>query len=143
MIIRTMNEEDLPSVHEIECSIFSKPWSAADFLDSIKNRRNIYLVVEEQDEIAAYCGLWGVAGEGQIYNVAVKQALRGRGIGCFMLSALIELGRKQGLGTFTLEVRVSNLAAIALYRKLGFKDAGVRKNFYNAPAEDALIMWLK
>ncbi len=143
MMIRTMKEKDLAAVHQIECSIFSKPWSMADFTDSIRSPENIYLVVEKQDEIVAYCGLWGVAGEGQINNVAVKQNLRGQGIGRAMLSLLIKLGRKQGLRAFTLEVRVSNLPAIALYRKLGFKDAGVRRNFYEAPAEDALIMWLQ
>ncbi|MGB8452444.1 MAG: ribosomal protein S18-alanine N-acetyltransferase [Anaerocolumna sp.] len=144
-----MKEMDLPAVHEIECSIFSKPWSMADFKDSLQNSQNIYLVVEEQketeerNEIIAYCGLWGVAGEGQINNVAVKKANRGQGIGHAMLTALIELGQKQGLAAFTLEVRVSNLSAIALYHKSGFLEAGVRKNFYEAPVEDALIMWLQ
>lgn len=143
MIIRKMNIEDLPVVHEMECSIFSKPWSRADFMNSIQNQQNICLVVEEQDKIVAYCELWGVAGEGQINNVAVIDTCRGRGIGYAMLSALIELGQKQGLGAFTLEVRVSNLSAITLYHKLGFHDAGVRKNFYEEPTEDAIIMWLE
>ncbi len=143
MVIRNMNEMDLPAVHEIECSVFSKPWSMADFKDSLQDQQNIYLVVEEQNEIIAYCGLWGVAGEGQINNVAVKKARRGLGIGHAMLTELIERGQKQGLAAFTLEVRVSNLSAIALYHKLDFQDAGVRKNFYDSPIEDALIMWLQ
>lgn len=143
MLIRNMSENDLPQVHEMECDIFSKPWTKEDFKNSIQNRQNIYLVVEENNEVVAYCGLWGVAGEGQINNVAVKKTLRGRGIGFSMLSDLIEQGKKQGLEAFTLEVRVSNKSAIALYHKLGFKDAGVRKNFYEEPKEDALIMWLQ
>ncbi|QHQ59922.1 ribosomal protein S18-alanine N-acetyltransferase [Anaerocolumna sedimenticola] len=143
MLIREMQEKDLLRVHEMECSIFSKPWTVNDFKNSIQNRQNIYLVVEEEDQIIAYCGLWGVAGEGQINNVAVKKSLRGRGIGHAMLSALIGQGKKKGLGAFTLEVRVSNESAIALYHKLDFKDAGIRKNFYEEPTEDALIMWLQ
>ncbi len=143
MIIRKMEERDLSAVSEMECSIFSQPWRKTDFMDSMHNPQNIYLVVEEQGEIAAYCGLWGVADEGQINNVAVKKTFRGRGIGYAMLKALIELGQRQGLGAFTLEVRAGNLSAIALYHKLGFCDAGVRKNFYEAPTEDALIMWLR
>lgn len=143
MIIRNMLETDLPVVHEMECSTFSKPWSMNDFRECLKEEQNLYLVVEERDEIAAYCGLWGVAGEGQINNVAVKKALRGQGIAYAMLKDLIERGKKQGLTSFTLEVRVSNLPAITLYHKLGFEDAGIRKNFYEAPAEDALIMWLR
>jgi ribosomal-protein-alanine N-acetyltransferase len=138
-----MLETDLPVVHEMECSTFSKPWSMNDFRECLKEEQNLYLVVEERDEIAAYCGLWGVAGEGQINNVAVKKALRGQGIAYAMLKDLIERGKKQGLTSFTLEVRVSNLPAITLYHKLGFEDAGIRKNFYEAPAEDALIMWLR
>ncbi len=143
MIIRNMLEIDLPAVHEMECCIFSKPWSMTDFRESMKEEQNLYLVVEENHEIAAYCGLWGVAGEGQINNVAVNETLRGRGIAYAMLKELIERGKEKGLTAFTLEVRVSNLPAITLYHKLGFEDAGVRKNFYEAPAEDALIMWLR
>jgi ribosomal-protein-alanine N-acetyltransferase len=138
-----MKEEDLPEVHEMESNIFSKPWSLTDFKESMKKPHNIYLVVEERSEIVAYCGLWGVAGEGQINNVAVKKVLRGQGIGHNMLKELIDLGKKQGLVAFTLEVRAGNLTAISLYRRLGFLDAGIRKNFYEAPTEDALIMWLQ
>ncbi|MDF2472224.1 MAG: hypothetical protein K0R21_6 [Anaerocolumna sp.] len=137
-----MKEEDLGDVHTIEDSIFSRPWKIEDFRQSLYNPNNLYLVVEEQDVILGYCGLWGVVGEGQITNVAVAKQYRGRHVAEVMLTKLIELGRKQGLEAFTLEVRESNRAAITLYHKLGFKDAGVRKNFYEAPVENALIMWL-
>lgn len=142
MLVRYMNEEDLGDVHTIEDSIFSQPWKIEDFRQSLYNPNNLYLVVEEQDVILGYCGLWGVVGEGQITNVAVAKQYRGRHVAEVMLTKLIELGRKQGLEAFTLEVRESNRAAITLYHKLGFKDAGVRKNFYEAPVENALIMWL-
>lgn len=143
MIIRHMKETDLPAVYDIEYSIFSMPWTIKDFQDSLKDENNLYLVVEEKDEIVAYCGLWGVAGEGQINNVAVKENYRRFGIAYAMLKELIEGGKKKGLTDFTLEVRVSNLPAITLYHKLGFEDAGIRKKFYEAPTEDALIMWLR
>lgn len=142
MLVRYMKEEDLRDVHTIEDSIFSQPWKIEDFRQSLYNPNNLYLVVEEQDVILGYCGLWGVVGEGQITNVAVAKQYRGRHVAEVMLTKLIELGRKQGLEAFTLEVRESNRAAITLYHKLGFKDAGVRKNFYEAPVENALIMWL-
>lgn len=137
-----MLEVDLPKVCEIECSIFSKPWSETDLKKSIADPNNIYLVVEERESIVAYCGLWGVAGEGQINNVAVIKPCRGYGIARLMLNTLLERGRQQGLEVYTLEVRVSNLSAIALYHGLGFRDSGVRKHFYEEPIEDALIMWL-
>lgn len=142
MVIRPMEEKDIPFVHEIECSIFSMPWSKEAFGKSIQDLHNIYLVVEQDGEIIAYCGLWGVVGEGQINNVAVESSYRNRGIGRKMLQSLIDIGRNKGLESFTLEVRVSNLSAIALYHRLGFQDAGIRKSFYEAPTEDALIMWL-
>ena len=142
MLIRNMYEKDLKRVHEIECSIFSKPWTEADFKNSIEDHNNIYLIVEEQDDIVAYCGLWGVVGEGQINNVAVIKECRCLGIGRAMIATMLQLGREQGLEAFTLEVRISNLSAIALYHKLGFQDAGIRKNFYEEPTDDALIMWL-
>lgn len=137
-----MLENDVPSVYAIELRTFSHPWKENDFLQSIQNPNNIYLVVEENNSILGYCGLWGVVGEGQITNVAVAEPFHGKGIAKAMLSELLRKGREHGLETFTLEVRVSNYSAIALYHNLGFKDAGIRKNFYEAPTEDAIIMWL-
>ncbi|MDU6266696.1 MAG: ribosomal protein S18-alanine N-acetyltransferase [Anaerocolumna aminovalerica] len=142
MVIRPMEEADIPFVHEMECRIFSRPWSKEDFSKSIQEAHNIYLVVEQDSKIIAYCGLWGVAGEGQINNVAVDFSYRNKGVAREMLQTLISIGRSKELESFTLEVRVSNLSAIALYHGLGFQDAGIRKNFYEAPTEDGLIMWL-
>lgn len=142
VMIRRMCEQDIAAVHEIECSIFSTPWSEKSFIDSIAKVNNIYLVAEIQNNIVAYCGCWGVAGEGQITNVAVREDYRRNGIAEKMISELIVQGRKQGVSAFTLEVRVNNQAAIFLYHRLGFIDSGIRKNFYEAPVEDALIMWL-
>ncbi len=142
ILIRFMEEKDLPQVLEIENASFSKPWSYNDFLGSL-NKPNIYVVAAIQDEIAGYCGLWGVVGEGQINNVAVAKKYRNQGIAFAMLNRLIDLGREQGLGEYTLEVRKSNESAIRVYQKLGFLSEGLRKNYYEEPAEDALIMWLK
>lgn len=142
MIIRNMAREDLSQVCEIENHVFSRPWSEKDFLNSILDKKNIYLVAEEEGEILGYCGLWDVAGEGQINNVAVKESCRRRKVAETILSAMLEMGRKQGIEAFTLEVRTGNLPAISLYHRLGFRDCGLRKNFYEAPLEDALIMWL-
>jgi ribosomal-protein-alanine N-acetyltransferase len=143
MIIREMKEADIPFVCDIESSIFSKPWSASSFRSSIKDTNNIYLVVEDEEQIIGYCGLWGIVGEGQINNVAVKKEYRNKGIGKKMLQRLLELGKENGLEEFTLEVRVSNKNAIQLYKSLSFKDAGIRRNFYEEPVEDAIIMWYK
>lgn len=140
-MIRKMRREDLEQVVQLEAAIFSEPWSRRGFEDSMDKPDNLYLVCEEQGEILAYCGLWGVAGEGQICNVAVKPEARNRGIAFRMLTELIHQGNDMGLDSYTLEVRAGNQAAVRVYHKLGFQDAGVRKGFYSKPAEDALIMW--
>lgn len=142
MLIRRMEQKDLEQVLSIENEIFESPWKFHDFENSMANPQNIYLVVEEDEEIIAYCGLWGVAGEGQIYNVAVKEKFRNNHIALSMLKELISLGKQEELSAFTLEVRISNESAIKLYHNLGFKDVGIRKKFYENPKEDAIIMWL-
>lgn len=143
MRIRRMQQNDIPAVYAIEVDTFSDPWSIKSFEDAISSGRDIYLVAEEEDTILGYCGLWGVAGEGQITNVAVAKEYRRRGVAEMLLCKMLELGKEQELEAFTLEVRVSNFPAIDLYHKLGFYDAGIRKDFYEKPHEDAIIMWLQ
>jgi ribosomal-protein-alanine N-acetyltransferase len=142
MEIRRMTETDLPEVCEIENETFSDPWSKEDFRNSMLDHRNDYLVVVIDGRIAGYCGFWGVAGEGDIFNVAVKKEYRRHRIGVTMLRALIDSGVARGITSFTLEVRSSNEPAILLYESLGFERAGIRKDFYSKPKEDAVIMWL-
>lgn len=136
-----MQELDLDQVCAIEEQIFSQPWSRQDFLDSVKNDTHIYLVAEQDGIIMGYCGMWGIAGEGQITNVAVAPQFHRQGVAKKLFRVFLEKGKQMGLTVFTLEVRTSNLPAIQLYKKFGFKEAGIRKNFYELPKEDALIMW--
>ncbi|ROR21899.1 ribosomal-protein-alanine N-acetyltransferase [Mobilisporobacter senegalensis] len=147
MTIRPMEEKDLEQVYQIEQESFAQPWTYQDFEQAIDNTNSLYLklylVAEEEGEIIGYCGLWGIAGEGQINNVAVKKEYRGKHVGNQMLHELIQLGLNKNLTAFTLEVRVSNQSAIKLYHNLKFEDVGIRKNFYDYPKEDAIIMWLK
>jgi ribosomal-protein-alanine N-acetyltransferase len=143
MIIREMTESDLDQICRIEQASFSEPWNREDFFDSMKNINNRYLVADIEGEIAGYCGYWGIAGEGCIYNIAVKEEYRGQRIGYQLLSELIRQGYQMGITAFTLEVRQSNTAALSLYERLGFEGTGIRKDFYSKPKEDAVIMWLK
>lgn len=143
LVIRDMTESDLSEVYEIEQKTFTDPWSKEDFQDSMKEENNKYLIAEVDGKIAGYSGYWGIAGEGYIYNVAVKQEYRRQRIGLFMLRYLIEQAKARGITSLTLEVRKSNEAAIRLYERLGFESAGVRKDFYTKPKEDAVIMWLR
>ncbi len=143
MIIRKMTDEDLSEVCAIEQETFSDPWSEEDFCDSMKEPNNAYLVVEIEGRIAGYCGYWGICEEGYIYNVAVKKEYRRLHIGQQMMKALLKDAESRGVTSLTLEVRISNEAAILLYEGLGFERVGVRKDFYSKPKEAAVIMWLK
>lgn len=141
MKFRKMEEKDIDQVADIEKGIFSRPWSKKDFFDSLQNPNHLYVVAEQQNEIVGYCGLWNVVGEGQITNVAVVKEARENGIGYGMLSYLMDLGKEENIQAYTLEVRESNKKAIGLYEKLGFRIEGIRKNFYDLPEENGIIMW--
>ncbi len=142
MEIRRMTEEDISEVIAIEQENFSEPWREEDFRSSLSDEKNNYLVAVIGGHVVGYCGCWGVAGEGDIYNVAVKKEFRRQHIGKKLLKTLIQISSEKGITSFTLEVRASNTAAITLYQALGFESAGLRKDFYSKPKEDAVIMWL-
>ena len=139
--IRKMLESDVEQVVKIEMDTFTTPWSAQAFLDTLKRTDTIYAVAEEKGKILGYCGLWQSFEEGQISNMAVAKEVRNRGVGRKMLEGLLAFGKEAGMKAFTLEVRESNLAAIHLYESLGFVRAGIRKDFYVKPKENAVIMW--
>ena len=139
--IRRMEEGDLDQVCAIEEETFSMPWSRKSFRDTISYYHTLFLVAELDGEIAGYCGCYQSLEEAEITNIAVRRQLRGHGIGRRLLMELMRLGKEQGAFAYTLEVRVSNQAAIHLYESLGFVSFGIRKNFYERPREDAMIMW--
>ena len=99
------------------------------------------IIRQMEGKIAGYAGCYQSLEEAEITNIAVKRELRGQGIGRKLLMELMRLGKERGAFAYTLEVRVSNQAAIHLYESLGFISFGIRKNFYERPREDAMIMW--
>ncbi len=141
LIIRQMEEADLSQVCAIEEETFSMPWSRKSFQETISYYHTLFLVAELEGKIAGYAGCYQSLEEAEITNIAVKRELRGQGIGRKLLMELMRLGKERGAFAYTLEVRVSNQAAIHLYESLGFISFGIRKNFYERPREDAMIMW--
>lgn len=141
IIYRDMTPEDVPFISRLEEETFSMPWSPASFLQMIEQEDARYYVAEEDGQLLGGCGLLMIAGEGNISNVAVAKEARRRGVGTGLMRHLLSEGDKEGLTAYTLEVRVSNEAAIGLYQKLGFVSEGIRPNFYEKPTEDAMIMW--
>ena len=140
VVYRKMTAEDVPFISRLE-ETFSMPWSADSFLEMISKEDARYYVAEEDGRLLGGCGVLMIAGEGNITNVAIAPEARNRGIGTALLRHLMAEGDREGLTAYTLEVRVSNAAAIHVYEKLGFVSAGVRPGFYEKPVEDALIFW--
>lgn len=141
VIIRRMKPEDLEAVSRIEAECFSMPWSLEAYRKTLEDEKCLYLVAVWRETVIGMCGVLQVLDEGDISNVAVTEKMRGRGVAGKMLAELLRQGEERGIHDFTLEVRVGNRAAIRLYEAHGFCSEGIRPGFYEAPREDALIMW--
>ena len=141
IIIRKMQPEDLAEVCKIEKDNFSLPWSEKSFLESMEREDTVFLVALEDEDVAGYIGCYCIAGAGEITNVAVKASHRRKGIGGKLLQKLYEEGAGLDTREYFLEVRESNEAAIGLYLRQGFVKEGIRKNFYEKPVENPVIMW--
>ena len=139
-VSRPMEERDLPEVSRIEGEVFSVPWSEQSFRDSLALSYAVFLTAECEGRVAGYCGCYQSLEEAEITNVAVKQEFRGRGIAKALLQELFRVGEARGAWVFLLEVRAGNQAAIRLYEGQGFQNMGLRRNFYEKPREDAVIM---
>ena len=141
-VIRAMEVEDIPVVVTIEEASFPTPWKAESFESELKNNYlSRYFCLEVNNNIIGYMGLWIIMGEAHITNIAIWPGCRGQGWGEHLLSGVMKKMYTSGVRRLTLEVRVSNESAQKLYTKLGFKAAGIRKNYYSDNREDALIMW--
>ncbi len=145
MKIREMTIKDCDRVSKIEKATFSMPWSRDNFEGSILQENYCLLVAvsdEDENDILGYCCFYYVLDEAEIPNVCVREDMRGQGIAFDMMKELIFRAKKLDVKDMFLEVRAGNEPAKALYSKLGFKDVGLRKGFYELPKEDAIIMRL-
>jgi len=139
VILRPLTEADLTAVLVIEKSSFSAPWTKASFVHELQSSHSCLTVAEREGEVLGYLCCWYVADEVQILNIAVHVDHRRQGIAVLLLRSTLAVGRKQGAQSANLEVRRSNLPAIQLYKKLGFREVAVRQRYY-ADGEDALVM---
>ena len=137
-----MSAEHLDALASLERICFSRPWSRQMLADELDNQCAAFLVALEPDtdKVIGYAGLLVAADEGYITNVAVFPEQRRRGIAGQLLQVFLNFAEANRLAFLTLEVRPSNAAAIALYQGFGFQEAGRRKNYYDLPKEDALIL---
>lgn len=140
MLIRRALKSDKAALAFLEVECFDDPWTEDMYAEVLEEEFSHYFVLEIEGIIAGVCGFYQVLDEGHITNIAVLPGYRGKGYGRFLTETLISEGEKLGLIALTLEVRVSNLAAIALYQKLGFVSVGIRPKYYSN-GENAFIMW--
>ena len=140
MIITNMTSVHVAQVAALEKICFSDPWSENSVASELENELALWLVALDGDTVVGYIGSQTVCGETDMMNVAVHPDHRRRGIAENLIDSLIRELKKRDSHSLTLEVRASNAPAIALYEKMGFSQAGLRKNYYRNPKEDALIL---
>lgn len=143
MLIRGINHDDLDQIIEIERKCFSIPWSKVSYEKELENKLAYYQCAEESGIILGYMGMWRILNECHITNVAVLPQYREKGVATNLINKMIEICKCSEITQMTLEVRESNIPAINLYKKFGFLVAGKRPRYYQAPTEDAIIMWKK
>ena len=137
-----MTADHLEELEKLERICFSRPWSRKMLAEELENQCAAFLVAEDSvsGRVLGYAGLMVVADEGYITNVAVFPEYRRQGIAAKILQVFVQFAEANRLAFLTLEVRPSNAAAIALYQGFGFEEVGRRKNYYDLPKEDALIL---
>lgn len=143
MLVRGVKREDLDQINEVEKICFSLPWSREAYERELENKLACYLCAEDNGVIVGFMGMWRILDECHITNIAVLPEYRQRGAATQMINKMIEICKCSEITQMTLEVRESNIPAINLYKKFGFAEAGKRPRYYQAPIEDAIIMWKK
>lgn len=142
--IRKMQREDINDIMAIESTVYGEHhWSRDGFYAEVVTDIGNYfsLLDATNDKIIGYGGFWGILDEGHITTVAIAKEHQGKGLSEVLIQKFFETGIQKDLKYFTLEVRVSNLAALNLYKKYLFESCGVRPKYYQDTQEDALIMW--
>ncbi|MGL6185420.1 MAG: ribosomal protein S18-alanine N-acetyltransferase [Clostridium chrysemydis] len=140
LILKEMDESHILEVKAISDSSLKESWSLDSIKNELSNSLATYIVGILDNTVIGFAGAWLIASEGQITNVSVSKDFRGQGIGFKIINELLKTLSSKGSKEVTLEVRESNLAAQKLYEKCGFKNEGIRKNFY-PDKENAIIMW--
>lgn len=137
-----MGPEHLPALAALERICFAEPWSEAALAEELRNPAARFTVAVIKDEVAGYMGFHHVLEEGAVANLAVFPAHRRQGVARALLTELKAWAAQNGVCRITLEVRVSNAPAVALYEGMGFVRVGTRPGFYARPAEDAALYTL-
>ena len=138
-----MQKEHIEKLASLEKLCFNEPWSKDSLTFELTNENAYFIVAVQDNHVLGYAGMHCILDEGYITNIAVFSDFRRKGIGRKLLNYILNYAQKSNFALVTLEVRTSNYAAINLYKDLGFKQVGIRKNFYKKPEEDAILMTKK
>ena len=139
MQIVRMTEKWIPSVLLLEQACFSEPWSEAGLKEAVESPLYRYFVACEEDELFGYGGMFLAGDEANVTNIAVAPQLRKKGVGTGIVRALLAEAEADGAERVFLEVRVGNEPAKHLYERCGFREVGIRKDFYRGPKEDGAV----
>lgn len=139
-----MARADVRRVVEIETEAFTSPWQEDTFA-GLLDRPGVELLVLEDEStgIVGYAVLWCVVDQGELANVAIVPGRRGQGLGRLLVGRVLDVARARGLTRVYLEVRSSNQRAARIYEDFGFREVGVRRDYYDQPREDARILMLE
>lgn len=144
VVIAPMRPKDLRGVLRIEQAVFPQPWSHRLFTEELAQRKSrAYRAAWVGRSIVGFAGQMFVDDEAHVNNIAVDPDWQGRGLGAALLADLARTALDRGMRHLTLEVRVGNEPALALYRRFGLAPVGVRRNYYPETGEDALVMWVR
>jgi ribosomal-protein-alanine N-acetyltransferase len=138
--MRNMVEADLERVLEVENTCYSIPWSEMTFRGLLQRRDAEIVVAEIDAAIIGHAVYWYVLDQGELGNVAVVERARGRGVGRLLVGEVVQRAARRGVRELFLEVRPSHESARHLYATHGFEQVGRRRNYYQQPAEDALVL---
>lgn len=141
--LRPMQIVDLNAVMAIEPHIYSHPWTRGNFSDSLNSGHSAW-VLERDEKIIGYALLMIVLDEAHLLNLSIAMAYQKQGLGRFLLEHMLKISKKYQAVNMFLEVRASNISALALYENMGFNEMAVRRNYYpaNNGREDAILMGL-
>lgn len=142
MLIRPMIEDDIPVIAALEKELFpNSPWNEQDFrFELSQSSISVNLVLEIEQQVVGYVGMWLLGDQSQITTLGVSKAYQQRGCARRLMEEAEQMTREKKYPRISLEVRVSNIPAISLYKRLGYKEVAVRKNYYQDTHEDAYLM---
>jgi [ribosomal protein S18]-alanine N-acetyltransferase len=140
VVLRNMTAADLPVVVDIERASYSVPWSENTFRGLLRRRDAELVVATVGERVVGYAVFWCVVDQGELGNVAVTASARRRGIGKTLVAEVLRRADGRGVREVFLEVRPSNASARRLYERFGFAPVGRRRNYYQEPVEDALVL---